>query len=76
MFDESRPVNYYTDLAPSVRQAPVQVWTSVKPAVWAVQTRELRAVTGQLRGHVPEKSKRQICGIWKKRDGYWQRNNC
>lgn len=71
MFDEPKPVNHYTALAPSVRQAPVQVWTSVKQAVCAVQTRDLRAATllvlCQLMDHVPEKSKRLICGIWKKK---------
>jgi len=43
----------------------------VKQTVLAVQTRELRAVTCQMRGHVPENGKRLICGIWgKTMDGY------
>jgi len=67
MFDEPRPVNYYTALAPRVLQAPAQVWTTVKRAVWAVQTRELRAVTCQRRGHVPKNGKRLICRICKKK---------
>jgi len=67
MFDETGPVNYYTTLAPSVRQTPAQAWTSVKQAVCAVQTRKLRAVTCQQRGHFPEKSKGLICGICKKK---------
>jgi len=60
MFDELRPVNYYTALAPRVQQAPAQMWTTVKQEVWAVQIRELRVVSCQLTGRVPVNGKQLI----------------
>ena len=67
MSDEPRPVNNYTALAPSVRQAPAKVWTSEKQALCAMQIQELCTLTGHQRGHVPEKSKSLIWGILSKK---------